>query len=75
MLQSSYKFSSSISAKGKENSTESLSMTLKFEQYKKWYLIQTLIICNNNFSNIIITINTIVISGSRNILIKKLIQF
>jgi len=35
MLQSSYKFSSSISAKGKENSTESLSMTLKFEQYKK----------------------------------------
>lgn len=35
MLQSSYKYSSSINAKGKENSTESLFMTLIFEQYKK----------------------------------------
>jgi len=35
MLQSSYKYSSSIDVKGKENSTESLFMTLIFEQYKK----------------------------------------
>ena len=35
MLQSSYKYSSSINARGKENSTESLFMTLIFEQYKK----------------------------------------
>ena len=36
MLQSSfYKYSSSINAKGKENSTESLFMSLIFEQYKK----------------------------------------
>ena len=35
MLQSSYKYSSSIDTKGKENSTESLFMTLIFEQYKK----------------------------------------
>jgi hypothetical protein len=34
MLQSAYKYSSSINAKGKENSTESLFMTLIFEQYK-----------------------------------------
>ena len=48
MLQSSYKYSSSIDAKGKENSTESLFMTLIFEQYKKWSLIQTIIIISNN---------------------------
>jgi hypothetical protein len=35
MLQSSYKYPSSINARGKENSTESLFMTLIFEQYKK----------------------------------------
>ena len=35
MLRSSYKYSSSINAKGKENSTESLFMSLIFEQYKK----------------------------------------
>ena len=35
MLQSSYKYSSSIDVKGKENSTESLFMTLIFDQYKK----------------------------------------
>ena len=35
MLQSSYKYSSSINVKGKENSTESLFMTLIFEQYKQ----------------------------------------
>jgi hypothetical protein len=35
MLRSAYKYSSSINAKGKENSTESLFMTLIFEQYKK----------------------------------------
>ena len=34
MLQSSYKYSSSINAKGKENSTESLFMTLIFDQQK-----------------------------------------
>jgi hypothetical protein len=34
MLESSYKYSSSISAKGKEYSTESLMMSLIFEQYK-----------------------------------------
>ncbi len=35
MLQSSYKYSRAIDVKGKENSTESLFMTLIFEQYKK----------------------------------------
>ena len=35
MLQSSYKYSSSINAKGKENSTESLFMTLIFETIQK----------------------------------------
>ena len=35
MLQSSYKYSRAIEAKGQENSTESLFMTLIFEQYKK----------------------------------------
>ena len=35
MLQSSYKYSSSIDVRGKENFTESLFMTLIFEQYKK----------------------------------------
>ena len=45
MLQSSYKYSSSINAKGKENSTESLFMTLIFEQYKK-------IIFNPNHSHL-----------------------
>ena len=35
MLQSSYMYSSSINAKGREYSTESLFMTLIFEQYKK----------------------------------------
>jgi hypothetical protein len=35
MFQSAYKYSSSIEAKGKENSTESLFMTLIFEQCKK----------------------------------------
>jgi hypothetical protein len=35
MLRSAYKYSSSINAKGKENSTESLFMTLIFEEYKK----------------------------------------
>ena len=39
MLQSSYKYSSSINAKGKENSTESLFMALILEQYKKMILI------------------------------------
>ncbi len=34
MLRSSYKYSSSIDTKGKENSTESLFMTLIFEHYK-----------------------------------------
>ena len=34
MLQSSYKYSTSIDVKGKENSTESLFMTLIFEQHK-----------------------------------------
>jgi len=38
MLQSSYKHSSSIDAKGKENSTESLFMSLIFEQHKKMIL-------------------------------------
>jgi hypothetical protein len=35
MLQSSYKYSNAIDVRGKENSTESLFMTLIFEQYKK----------------------------------------
>ena len=35
MLRSSYKYSPSIDTKGKENFTESLFMTLIFEQYKK----------------------------------------
>ena len=35
MLQSSYLYSSSINAKGREYSTESLFMTLIFEKYKK----------------------------------------
>ena len=35
MLQSSYKYSRAIDVRGKENSTESLFMTLIFEQYKK----------------------------------------
>ncbi len=35
MLQSSYKYSSSIEVREKENSTESLYMTLIFDQYKK----------------------------------------
>ncbi len=35
MLNSCYKYSSAINLKGKENSTESLFMTLIFEQYKK----------------------------------------
>jgi hypothetical protein len=35
MLRSSYKYSSSINAKENEYSTESLFMTLIFEQYKK----------------------------------------
>ena len=35
MLQSSYKYSNSIDVRGKENSTESLFMTLIFEQYKR----------------------------------------
>jgi hypothetical protein len=34
MLQSSYKYSSSINAKGKENSTESFLMSLIFDQHK-----------------------------------------
>jgi hypothetical protein len=35
MLQSSYKYSSSINTKGKEISTESLFMTIIFIQFKK----------------------------------------
>ena len=35
MLQSSYKYSSSINSKGNEYSTEPLFITLIFEQYKK----------------------------------------
>ncbi len=35
MLRSSYKYSRAIDVRGKENSTESLFMTLIFEQYKK----------------------------------------
>lgn len=35
LLQSSYKYSSSINPKGKENSTESLFMTLIFETIQK----------------------------------------
>jgi len=35
MLQSSYKYSSSINTKGKEISTESLFMTIIFTQFKK----------------------------------------
>jgi len=38
MLQSSYKYSDAINAKGKECSTESLFMTLIFEQFKKMIL-------------------------------------
>ncbi|HEX2406555.1 MAG TPA: hypothetical protein VHJ38_05030 [Nitrososphaeraceae archaeon] len=38
MLRSSYKYSSSINAKGNENSTESLFMSLIFEQYKQMIL-------------------------------------
>ena len=34
MLQSSYKYSRAIEVRGKENSTESLFMTLIFEQHK-----------------------------------------
>ncbi len=34
MLQSSYKYSNAINAKGEEYSTESLIMSLLFEQYK-----------------------------------------
>ena len=43
MLQSSYKYSSAIDVRGKENSTESLFMTLIFEQYK--------ILLNSSFNN------------------------
>ena len=43
MLQSSYKYSSSIDAKGKENSTESLFMSLIFDQHK--------ILLNSSFYN------------------------
>jgi len=35
ILRSSYKYSRAIEVRGKENSTESLFMTLIFEQYKK----------------------------------------
>ena len=35
MLQSSYKYSSSIDVKGKENSTEQLFMTIIIKQFKK----------------------------------------
>ena len=38
MVQSSYKYSSSIDAKGKENSTESLFMSLIFNQNKTMLL-------------------------------------
>jgi hypothetical protein len=34
MLQSSYKYSSSINAKGEEHSTESLLISLIFDQHK-----------------------------------------
>ena len=34
MLQSSYKYSNSIEPKGKENSTESLLISLIFDQHK-----------------------------------------
>ena len=70
MLQSSYKYSSSINAKEKENSTYSFLMTIYLNNRKKWYLIQITIISNNNFSNISMIITTIVISNSRNLLMK-----
>jgi hypothetical protein len=38
ILRSSYRYPSSINAKGKENSPESLFITLIFEQYKKMIL-------------------------------------
>ncbi len=34
MLQSSYKYSNAVNAKGEEYATESLIMSLLFEQYK-----------------------------------------
>ncbi len=43
MLRSSYKYSSSINAKGKENSTESLFMAMIFDQQK--------ILLNSSFYN------------------------
>jgi hypothetical protein len=41
---------------------------LDLNNSKKWYLIQTIIIGNNNFSNISIITTTIIISSRRNIL-------
>ena len=70
MLHSSYKYSSSINAKGKENSTESFYDPYIWNNTKKWDLIYTIIISNYNFSNISIIINTIIISSSRKLLMK-----
>jgi len=51
MLQSSYKYSSPIDTKGKENSTEALFMTLIFEQYKKMRFNSNHRNNNNNNNN------------------------
>lgn len=40
MLTSCYKYSSSINAKGEDYSTESLLMSILFEQYKKIFIIE-----------------------------------
>lgn len=40
MLKSCYKYSPSINAKGEDYSTESLLMSILFEQYKKIFIIE-----------------------------------
>ena len=51
MLQSSYKYSSSINAKGKEFTTESLLMSLIFDQHKMLLINAVSNITNNNNKN------------------------
>lgn len=51
MLQSSYKYSGAINAKGKEFSTESLLISLIFDQHKMLLINAVSNITNNNNKN------------------------
>jgi hypothetical protein len=51
MLQSSYKYSDAINAKGKEFSTESLLISLIFDQHKMLLINAVSNITNNNNKN------------------------